>query len=296
MLKVLIPSYKRGGTIKTHLIFQDYPELFEPHIIIHNHDQEYFDNPNIKCQIHISNAPSGVVNQRNWVLENLIEDGEWFVMADDNIDEFTVVEKDYYYEETLDVKDKSNTFWNKVFAKRLEGKEMYDYFTEDIQIAKDNKAYLIGFATTPNPFFRERKYRYVGYVLSKAILMCKTDFRWDTNVLAMDDYQLSAEHTYRYGKVVINNYIKPMAKHYQAGGIGTYEARLPKKIRDCKYLKARYPGFFRYKEKSGKHPLAELQITMTSEAQVEKWRFIMKKVLKYDPEFYKKKVGELDLV
>lgn len=279
-IKVIIPSYKRGLDIKTHLYFQELPELYETHIVIHDEeDAGYFHNPSINSQIHVSYAPAGVVNQRNWILEQLLTDGEWFIMADDNIYDITTVTDEFYYQQELPVKDsKSNVEWNRIFLSHLDPENYYKKVQEDITIAENIGANVISYATTPNPFFRERKYREIGYVLSKLVVMKKTDFRYDTQVKAMDDYQLTAEHILRYGKVLLNNFIKPMAKHYQEGGIGTYSSRLPKKIQDCIYLRQKYPGFFRYKTKSGKHPYAELQVCFNSEKQVERWRFFMKKV------------------
>lgn len=286
-IKVLIPSYKRGKTISTHKIFQD-SDLFEVHIAIHNDDLEYFQNDSINenCTIHVTYEPtsvegmtSGLVNQRNWFIDHIADENEWVLMADDNIDEYTAVEKDYYSKEELPVEDsKSNVYWNKVYGNNASPERLYELFSNDIQLANKINSNVIGFATTPNPFFRTRKYRTIGYCLGKSFLIKKTDFRWDRNIMAMEDYQLSAEQILRYGKVLLNNYIKPMAKHYQEGGIGTYQARLPKKIKDCIYLRQKYPGFFRYKTKSGKHPYAELQVCFNSEKQIEKWRFFMKKV------------------
>ena len=287
-IKVLIPSYKRGTTISTHKLFQDC-DLFEVHIAIHNDDLEYFQNDSINenCTIHVTYEPtsnegitSGLVNQRNWLVQHLLDEGEWALMADDNIEKFTNVEKDFYDKQELPVEeDNSNVYWNKIYGHTSTPEELHELLTKDIYLANQIKANVIGFATTPNPFFRTRKYRTIGYCLGKSFLIKRTDFRWDKGIRAMEDYQLSAEQILRYGKVLLNNYIKPIAKHYQEGGIGTYSARLPKKIQDCIYLKQKYPGFFRYKTKKGKHPYAELQVAFNSEKQIEKWRFFMKKVL-----------------
>jgi hypothetical protein len=103
----------------------------------------------------------------------------------------------------------------------------------------------------------------------------------DPKIQAMDDYGFSAEHHYLYGKVLINNFLWPVAGHYEPGGIGTYEDRVGRKIQDCNYLMQKYPGFFRYKVKKDCHPKAELQVRFTNETQVQTWRRTVRRPLHF---------------
>ena len=133
--------------------------------------------------------------------------------------------------------------------------------------------YYCGFAVVDNAYFRVKKYRYVGYVISKLALIKKTPLiDYDLKIQAMDDYGYTAENLKIFGRVLINNYIFPVANHYQIGGIGTYEERKPKKIADAKYLMNKYPGLFRYKKKVGCDPKAEIQVRFTNPKQVNLWR------------------------
>ena len=129
-----------------------------------------------------------------------------------------------------------------------------------------------GFAVVPNYYFRAKKWRYVGYVISKLAVIKNVGVKYDPYIQAMDDYAYTAACLKRFGAVVINNYVFPVAGLYEEGGIGTYDERVPKKICDCAYLMKKYPGLFRYKKKSGTHPKAELQVRFTSTEQVLKWR------------------------
>ena len=108
----------------------------------------------------------------------------------------------------------------------------------------------------------------MGYVISKAAYIKYTGHRYDENILAMDDYGYTADCLLRDGAVLINSWIKPVNKHYEEGGIGTYEQRIPKKIKDAKYLMSKFPNLFRYKIKKGCHPKAEIQIRFTNPKQV----------------------------
>jgi len=153
----------------------------------------------------------------------------------------------------------------------------FEKLKEDIEVSEKIGNRYIGYATNRNYYFREKKYREVGYVLSKAVVIRYSGLEYDPNLEAMEDFGFCAENLYRFGKVLINNYILPKAGHYEKGGIGTYEQRVPRKVIDCAYLMRKYPGLFRYKVKAGCHPKAELQIRFTSKKQVDKWRTNLKK-------------------
>jgi hypothetical protein len=134
----------------------------------------------------------------------------------------------------------------------------------------------MGFGTTPNFFFRDKRYREVGYVISKAAVRKNVGTPFALDAQAMEDYAYTAETLLRYGKVLINNYIFPVAGHYEKGGIGTYAERLPKKIEASEILMKRYPMLFRHPKKKGTDPKGELAIRFTSLKQVEQWRAFMR--------------------
>jgi glycosyltransferase involved in cell wall biosynthesis len=215
-------------------------------------------------EIVVSNAKLGIPFQRQWVLDNLVGKNEWFCFADDNIQYFTAVHEPQYNEEYC--KDRE------AFAKRADMEWVHSILNDTQRKADEIGAKFCGFAVVDNYFFREKKWRMVGHVIQKIALINNVGIRYHPNVLSMGDYYYTAENLLRYGKVLINNYLFPIAKHYQSGGIGTYEERVPKKIHDCAFLIAEYPDMFRYKVKAGCHPLAELQLRFTSEKQVLQWR------------------------
>jgi hypothetical protein len=142
----------------------------------------------------------------------------------------------------------------------------------DIKTAEQVGVEYIGFATVDNYFFNSKKYKTVGYVISKAVAIKYMGLRYDRNLEAMEDFGYCAEQIIKNNAVLINAWIKPVAGHYEKGGIGTYEQRLPRKIRDCEYLMRKYPDFFRYKIKNNCHPKAELQIRFNNPKQVIEWK------------------------
>src|SRR3990167_8390520 len=194
-------------------------------------------------------------------------------MMDDNICMINGVQGELYDSDELDVKNDKKL--KREFDRDIPILHFLEVCQEMIQKADAENIYHIGFATTPNFFFRPKKYRTVGYVIGKMTLTKESDLNWDPNLLAMDDYGYTAQNLLRYGKVLINNFINPVKRHYAEGGIGNYAQRLESKIKDCEYLMTTYPGLFRYNEKVGCHPKAELLLRLNNEEQVNGWQRTM---------------------
>lgn len=266
-MQLIILSKGRADTIQTHKHFEDYT------LVLHTEEekQEYLKNPTISPEkVVVSNAPFGVANQRQWIQENLVPKGEWYVSLDDNIHGFQAVPASHWSKESLPVKtDKS---MKELYEAPCSGAEFLKICKEMAVEGEKRRAYNIGFGTTPNYFFRDKKFREVGYVISKACVRKNLMTPFALDAQAMEDYAFTAENLLRYGKVLINNYVFPVAGHYEKGGIGTYAERLPHKIAAAEVLMKRYPGLFRHPNKKGTDPKGELAIRFTSTDQVEKWR------------------------
>lgn len=267
----MIPSKGRSETIKTHKLLDSIGLDYK--IILHNESErnDYLKNKTINPdKILVSNAPFGILNQRMWIWDNLIEDGEWFITMDDNIDHFTALSDDLYYNTIISELEPN---LKSKFETNISTKRAFEIFEETKSKAEEIGACLCGFATVDNFYFRTKKWRDVGYVITKLAIIKKTKYiKYDPKLEAMEDYGFTAQNLLKFGKVLINNYLFPIAGHYEKGGIGTYSERTPRKVIDCEYLMIKYPGLFRYKVKSGCHPKAELQIRFTSSKQVFEWR------------------------
>lgn len=277
-MKIYIPSHERAKTIKTHLQFKD--SNVEYFIVVHNEEQKakYLTNPTIEPKrLIVANVPLGVSKIREWIKFNLADE-EWFIFMDDNIKYFTAVCEQEY--NTLRMIDKFPEKFKKndqawripTYENKIDNTRLMNIFDELKQECINIDAGYAGFATVQNSFFRGRKWSKVGYVISKACLIKKDDIHYDENVTAMDDYCYTAENLLKYGKVLINKYVFPIAGHYEDGGIGKYEERLKYKIADCKYLIEKFNGLFVYYVKKNCHPEAELKIKFHSEKQVSKWK------------------------
>lgn len=275
-MKIFINSYNRPEMISTPMLLDECGVDYK--IVLHNKDEydRYVLNPKIRKEtLFVADQPVGMAGIRNWVLENLVKEGEWYVILDDNITEFQSVPEPEYSEIALDVKGRPE-YYKKLFENKVDAKRMIEVFEDSIKTAEKTGAKLIGFGSNLNFFFRSKKYREVGYVIGKTQIIKKTHLRYDLNVSAMDDYLWTAQNLETFGKVLVNNYFVAVKKHYAQGGIGVYEDRLPAKLRETAYLMDRFPGLYRYKLKAGCHPKAEVQLRFTSLKQVEMWRAFMR--------------------
>jgi hypothetical protein len=271
-MKVFIPTKNRAATISTHQAFEgeDYT------VVVHDETQKalYCENPTIEpSRVVVSGVPGdtfGLTRQREWVCRNLVEPGEWFVFADDNIKSLSAVPEPHYLEPSLPVQDDKSL--KEVYDTPCSPARFMEIGREMCQEAGRVGANLCGFATTGNFFFRGRKYRYAGYVIGKLMLWCnQPDFEFDHTV-SMEDFRNTAEHLYRYGAVLINNYVFPVAGHYEQGGMGTYEERIPIRKRDVKLLLKQYPGLFRVKDRPGFEPNTDLALRIHHPRQIQQWR------------------------
>lgn len=272
MIPIYIPSYNRAKTIKTTQ-WLDKSEI-DYRVLLHSEKckSEYIKAGIVhEKKIIVTNQPKGITNQRNWICKNLAKEGQWYISLDDNISGFKrVVDKYYYTKKSLPV-ESSNITQND-YNQLMSASEFIEILQKDIELAEKIKAEYIGFSTVDNYFFNSKKYKTVGYVISKAVAIKYTGLSYDVKLEAMEDFGYCAEQLIKNNAVLINSWIKPICNHYEVGGIGTYEQRLPRKIIDCQYLMKKYPNFFRYKVKKGCHPKAELQIRFNKPEQIIKWK------------------------
>ena len=254
MIPIYIPSYNRAKTITTTKWLDE--DSIPYKVLLHSEKckQEYLKAGIVKeDNIIVTNAEKGITNQRNWIVDNLAVKGKWYISFDDNIRTFKrVVDKYYFNCKKIDVESKDIT--QKTFSKEIRAKEYIELLLEDIKIAEIIKAEYIGYATVDNYFFNSKKYKNVGYVISKAVAIKYNGIKYDKKVEAMEDFCYCAEQLIKNNCVLINAWIKPKAGHYEKGGIGTYDDRVERKIIDCDYLMKKYPNFFRYKTKKGCNP------------------------------------------
>lgn len=271
MIPVYVPSYNRAETIKTTAWLDKSNVPYK--VLLHSEQckKDYLAAGRVKEKdIIVTGAPFGVTSQRNWIVNNLAVKGEWYVSLDDNIRGMKRVVDKHYNKKKLNVD--SPVISQADFSQSFTAAEYLKLLEQDIAVAETIKAEYIGYATVDNYFFNSKKYKPVGYVISKACAVKYAGLQYDPDLEAMEDFGYCASQLVKNNCVLINSWIKPVAGHYEKGGIGTYEQRVPRKIVDCEYLMGKYPNLFRYKVKKGCHPKAEIQIRFHSPKQVIEWK------------------------
>lgn len=246
-MKVYIPTYNRPHSLRTHFYFKDE----DYYLLVHSEEQKkhYLENPTINPdRLIVTNAPKGITNQRKWMLDNA-EPGEWYMSADDNID---------YYE---------------LRGVPIQCKEFMRHAEASVEKANEIGAYLVGFATTSNLFFRKETWKPYSFVCGKTMLIRKGKAEHNPLYSAKEDYQFTAENLLQHGITLRNDDIFPKAKHYQEGGIGGFSARMPGMVKDTRRLMEDYPGAFRINAKRGME--SEVLMTLHDQDAVNRWRFQM---------------------
>ncbi len=274
-MKTFILTYNRPYSITSHLAFPD------AKVVVHNEKQAdlYAETVN-PDNIIISNAKTddfGKVRQQEWVMNKFVKKGEWFIFADDDIKRLTAVPKQFYDILMMPVQEPSlGAFFRDIFKTRCTP-EYFDYIAKDtIAYAEKVNARMCAFPLLDNHFYRGKKYRTVGYCAGGLILLKNDDIKWDYTV-TMEDFQMTADHLLRFGSVVINNYVCPNCGYYNEGGLGTYEERVPARLKDVKTLMGRFPDMFRIKDRKEFVKNSDVQVRLTSPEQVYKWRLEMQR-------------------
>jgi len=268
-MRIFVPSKNRAKTIRTHKLF--------PTATVIVHSQEEADayeraQPGIHLAVSGVKADSyGLTRQREWVCKNLARKNEWFVFADDNVRSLIGVVDPFYEQASLPVKMEEGALWRPRFNALCSGERFLTTVVPDtIEFCKRVGAHLAGFATTDNIVFRREKFGRCGYVIGKLMVWHNVpDFPFD-HTISMEDFYHTAINLVRYGVCVINRYVFPRSTHYQKGGMGTYEERIPVRQKDVAVLLRRFPGLLEVKDREGFAPNTDLRLRVT-EKTIAAW-------------------------
>jgi hypothetical protein len=274
-MQILIPTYDRPSTLTTWDLVKN---SRHEKIVIVNDEKQHFQywkagvvDPDA---IAISYQEKKGINYAREFARSFVDLGEWALMLDDNITKFTAPPVDWYYENDF-MPDVPTSQLRPIVNQKWDFDVWFDYIiTDSLAEAEKRGANVVAFCPIENPMFRHKKWRDVGYTMSKAILVKNTGISWDQSNghWAMEEYAFCAAQHYAYGRVLINNFAHPWTKHYTPGGCGPYADRLPYKIAACKDIMERFPNFARLSSKKAGVSEGELRVRFTNLKQVELWR------------------------
>lgn len=271
-MNIYIPSLNRPKTIISHLMPQI--QNMDWKIVVHTEEQrsEYLKNPTIpRHKILVSNQPYNLSLQTNWIRDNLVKKGEWFIRMNDNIENINIYPEPWYSA----IRIKKPLKNNRAFQIHLE--HHYPDNFEDVVAecrlkADDLNTGLVGFSAHQNYFFRGSKWRKIAMVTGK-LFMCKNDeLRADPSIYCMEDYEYSCQAMLKYGRILVNGFVFPNSKFNQPGGLGKLSERGNKKVEDCKIIMDRYPELFRYKNRVNSLENAEIVLRGHTESFFNNWR------------------------
>ena len=237
--KIFIPSKGRAEKLKASSL-KVFPEAV---VVVHN-EKEYDDyrKVGIEQEIIISNVAFGNVGkalQLNYLLDNHIEDGEWVVMADDDVMRIEAVHPSYYYMEKFP--ESVSKHRNKLYQTSATGYRLERMIDEFVEHAEERNANLCGFTTMSNYFFRQTKWQYVGFILGITAVLRKTELRYP--VKHIEDAWMTLEHLRRDGLVIINKFAMPVHRGwYHLGGHGTVAERYLISAKEMQEIAEKYEG------------------------------------------------------
>jgi hypothetical protein len=287
MIKIFIPSYRRSASATTPALLDEVGADYK--LVIRETEYADYAKNFPKRRLLVIGKNDDLTKAREHT-RSLLKNGEWCLHIDDDMKGFVQCNAKFYAShERVPLKADEEMItrkrWQKTMSEKVNFAAAYCLAIEDtMQQCEERGAYLGGFSAWENPAFRGRKFTDVGYVCGGMMLMRKQkNLPWRQSLTSScEDYALTSAHLYENGRVLINKWLYPVSKIYQAGGCGPYEERLPSMVASQQNLLGRYGDLLGAKNaNSPEKRQGELRIRMREVEQVEQWR----SSLSTDPNF-----------
>ena len=282
MIPIFIPSYNRAGNTKTTTQL-DACGVTDYKVVVRPSQYDNYAKYHKKQNLLALDAEEGLSYAREFIRRR-VKRGTWCLQMDDGVLGWYVANEEFY--NTYDNFEKGpgglteiNRRWDNIIRGRnTDFITAYRVGIEDTMREADERgATLCGFSAQQSSSMKgQHKWCDIKYVCGKVMLMKNVGFPWrHISVSTGEDYALTAAHLLEFGRVLVNCWITPRRQHYQPGGCGTREERLPEMIRTSKELMRRYPGLWREKTTGPKgieSTEGELRLRLHSVEAVTRWR------------------------
>jgi hypothetical protein len=225
--------------------------------------QRVADAHGVQVRVHCTGLRT-LVENRNYALD-LVDEGEWFIGIDDNIQTFTSVPDEARAHQTLLTSEwppEGFSSWREYYRHPSSLLEACERVRSELERIG---SFYGGFASMENPYFRGRQWSYARFVKSKAYVMQRQkDVVWKTNYL--HDSHMSALAVARCGCVAVDNWSHPGHRMYESGGLGgdrqtKLAPELPEVLREFNGLVGKAKG-----ENSA------LRFLLTQRKSIDRWR------------------------
>ena len=238
------------------------------------HDDEAFDslaNAGIAVEKIVVTGTFTLVEKRNWILDEWVKPGNWFIGMDDNIQHFTMVAPGFIEKDRLDVtgpSPKGFKTWRSAYNIAVSPPVWLKEFTTTVHDARNIGAPLVGVATMENPFFRPKRFSRVRFVKTKVFAMQNLPHLRFKHEMCHDSY-LSAAVVAHHGRVLVDSFLHYKSKMYEQGGLGDRADRERKGLLEqMDDICREFPGLVQV----GKGANTALRFKVNSEKGVERWR------------------------
>lgn len=252
MTQVFVFAHDRYDTMTTSLMLE--ADGVEHHVLVSNvRRAELFARGNrvFPERLVVTGAPDGLAQSRNAALEMMTE-GEWALfLVDDMKQAYELDSYEWEVDTELPITYENQNEYRRRFRTPITTKQLLDRAVGNIPHLESVGSALLGFAPFSNPMFRRKKWGYQVLADGRAWLVKKTHLRFDGRAEMMDDYYFTALNIREFGVSVIDRWIEPDFARYTAGGYGTTEERMERKIATAKYLVEQFPDLLTYKAKKG---------------------------------------------
>jgi hypothetical protein len=252
-MKIVIPSYNRHNslltldTLKRHNI-----DLSQVYLFLANEEQkELYKVPN---EVNVVVGILGLFNQRNFITD-YFEEGEILVCLDDDIKEFTILEKSL--QQVLD---------------------------DSIEYLKNSPYQLLGFPPTANEFFNKSRGYKEGLYFSVGVFYIKKNDKSLRVTHYLDDVEQTIKSFEKYGNVIRCSDIVFKTKYLGKGGLENKRKEdgyngIYKNFIDLQYNYPRYIASRTKKTNLCKFPIPNFRLKNKEEEVI-----ILPKI---DPEIFK---------
>lgn len=266
-MKLFLPTHNRAERMTSHLLRPE--KHTDLTILVHDEQQraDYaYHHPELEPYIRVTGVPVGQLGgQRNVMLDS-VEDGEWFIVMDDDIQRLLTVPAYIWNQGRFEPEDlPGRDLHHRVpmtFGDLMDRVE-HDLLPEAARVG----ARFIGFAPTDNLLYNRSKYRYASFIVMNLCLVQKTRLRFIPGQIS--DFEYSAAHLATYGVDLLASWIYAKSQMYRPGGLGLKPDRYAARLEACKLIIAKYPGMVRMRWRDG-YP--DLHLITNTRSKVEKWR------------------------
>lgn len=198
LYNVFIPTYKRAGNMKTHLLFPN------AYIVCPESQLEEYKkyNPSLNYLPCPDSVEGNMAKKRNWILDKGFEMGKYLVMVDDDIINFQIIEKRK--------------------AIKMDREQIDKMIINGFQMAEDIGTVFWGINLNTDPMcYREyTPFSLLSVILAPFNAQIKHDLRYDVKLPTKEDYDFSLQILKKYHKTLRFNKYSYNAGHLtnQVGG------------------------------------------------------------------------------